>query len=208
MKVIVTGNPRSGTSFVCQLIHHMGLCAGLPQHLKPADQHNLNGYWEYLPLASITDSIFNKLNIDFLLPPQLLERGWHTRFNEEKKLIKQIVERDNIEVYKDNKLLIASDLYHDLFPTAKWILVTRNPEDCFNSRWGKPISRDDYVGLWQQRHQVWFNSTISLSTITVNYQSFHIELADTIKYIAKYLTIDVEDKMATLKSLFKPRQNG
>ena len=53
-KVLIGGFPRSGTSFLCNLIVEMGFSPGKMENLKPADKDNPNGYWEYLPIRNLT----------------------------------------------------------------------------------------------------------------------------------------------------------
>ena len=50
LRILVTGFPNSGTSFLCNLFVAMGFHPGSEENLKPADDHNRYGYWEHLPI--------------------------------------------------------------------------------------------------------------------------------------------------------------
>ena len=57
LKVLVTGPPRSGTSFLAGLVARMGLSPGPSAWLNPADEHNRYGYYECLPILKVEEEI-------------------------------------------------------------------------------------------------------------------------------------------------------
>ena len=73
LKVVITGPPRSGTSFLAGLVTGMGLSPGPKEWLKDADEHNPYGYFECLPLLYIEDDIFRKLGGSFGHIPEFPE---------------------------------------------------------------------------------------------------------------------------------------
>jgi len=52
MIVVVSGLPRSGTSLMMQMLHAGGMPL-LLDALRPADDDNPNGYWEYEPVKRL-----------------------------------------------------------------------------------------------------------------------------------------------------------
>lgn len=205
MKVIITGNPRSGTSFVCQLVSQMGFNPGSPKNIKPADQYNPGGYWEHIPLASITDLIFQKLNLNFFSQIQSLSSNWQKSLTAERDMIVQTVRSDKVEVYKDNKLMVIADLYSDLFPRAKWLFVSRDFEECYRSRWGEPISLENYIEICAARLVIWRQTRASRACLTIDYNDFKTSTSNTITKIVNYLGVDIANRLPILEKLYKPR---
>ncbi len=54
--VIVSGFPRTGTSMMMQMLEAGGLPA-LVDELRPSDESNPNGYYEYMPVKSLSSNI-------------------------------------------------------------------------------------------------------------------------------------------------------
>lgn len=55
--ILITGMHRSGTSFVSQLLHEMGVDFGDPAAFLPSDQWNPEGYFEHLETVLINDRL-------------------------------------------------------------------------------------------------------------------------------------------------------
>ncbi|MEM9822790.1 MAG: hypothetical protein AAF985_17045, partial [Bacteroidota bacterium] len=65
LKVILTGGPRSGTSFLARLIFEMGYHPGRKKHLIWPEEKTKKGYLEHLKLLQISKDILKKLDADF-----------------------------------------------------------------------------------------------------------------------------------------------
>ncbi|MFB6273729.1 MAG: hypothetical protein ABEL51_12620, partial [Salinibacter sp.] len=117
LQIIVTGQPRSGTSFLAGLLSRMGLSAGPIEWLKSADEHNPYGYFECLPLLHLSEEILADLGGGVNDVPRLPE-DWTSQLHQEKRRIQEIVTSGGIELYKDNRLMILADLYDEIFPSA------------------------------------------------------------------------------------------
>lgn len=206
LKVIITGNPRSGTSFTCDLICRMGLHPGSPQNIKPPDVHNKYGYWEHIPLLTYSNAILKKLGIDYFRGVKAPPIDWSKSLTSEQELIQKMVHDDKIEVYKDNTLIILSDIYIKLFPEAKWIYVTRNFKECYKSRWGEPISEEDYLTICQKRASIWHSTDISKRCLYIDYSDYDRHLEMTLFRIADFVGIDIRNKLKELKTLHRPNR--
>lgn len=203
LKIIVTGLPRSGTSFLTSLVHHMGFSVGNGQKLKPADKYNKTGYFEYLPLMKISDQIFNRLGNDFFTQLPELDNGWTRPFESEKQSILQCVQEDHIELYKDNKLVILADLYDELFPNAKWIFIERCIEETYRSRFGQPLSIKQWEKITENRLTCWNKTKPSKKALYVKYSNFSNNFEHQVDEIAKFTGI-INPQVTILKNLFKP----
>ena len=150
LKVIITGSPRSGSSFLSGLVHHMGFDLGPEQWIKKPDRYNPMGYFECLPLMRCEMEALKKLGGDFHRLPAF-NPGWTDTLREEKQAILQIVERGKIELYKGNRLMILADLFDELFPRAKWLFIDRDVKDTFKSRFGEGMSFQEWVKITDDR---------------------------------------------------------
>ena len=150
LKVIVTGMPRSGTSFLAGLIVRMGYSAGPVRWLKPADKHNIYGYYECLPVFHEVTKIKNKVNPDLYMNPQPFQSDWLKKSEKEIKRIMRIIEAGGIEIYKDTRLVVLADLFSYLYPEAKWIYIYRDIESTYKSSFGNKISYNNFINSYRQ----------------------------------------------------------
>ena len=109
LQVLLTGGPRSGTSFLAKLVTEMGFHPGSAKHVKLNRESNQKGYLEHLQLLQISREILGKLDADFHRQLPVLTEYWTNDFQSEKKAIQKIVRKDKIDFYKGNRLLILSD---------------------------------------------------------------------------------------------------
>lgn len=208
LKVIITGGPRTGTSFLSGLIGKMGFSHGNPKKIKTADKHNIYGYFENLDIIRIEEMILKKLDGNFHSLPNI-KPNWSNDFKREKKQLKKIVKKDNIEVYKGNRLLVISELFEKTFPDAKWIYIERNVEDTFKSRFGTPMTIEEWTKLTDKRISIWNNSTAAKNALKLTYESFFHNPEKQVTEIASYLNVNLSEKQfADCMDFFKPRKNG
>lgn len=190
LKVIVVGSPRAGTSFVAGLVQRMGFSLGPRAWLKKADAHNPYGYFECLPLLRISDRILTKLGGDFFECLPRLTPGWTEPLEAEKREIASLVRDGGIEMYKGNRLLVLADLYGELFPEAKWIVVQRSIEATYRSRFGTYMPFEEWVTITQQRLERWHASRPSAKALTVQYEDF-ADLDQSVRRVQAFLDVDL-----------------
>lgn len=98
LKVLVTGFPNSGTSFLMELCTRAtNLNPG--SNLKGPDNHNPYGYWEHLPIRNTAWSIFGGGFRVRAIPHEPYQRDEGVASD-----ILTAARQDNVEIYKDPTL--------------------------------------------------------------------------------------------------------
>jgi hypothetical protein len=194
LKVIVPAFPRSGTSFLAGLIARMGLNPGPEHWLKKGDRHNRWGYYECLPLFKISRKILAKLDGDFFFNIPELPKNWSNQFEKEKQQILDIVNTGEIELFKDGPMLIIADLYDELFPDAKWIVINREPKATYRSRFGKRISYEEWKEITGKRQRAWQKTRPFSRALNLHYLDFFTDLAGTIEKLASFLGANITER--------------
>lgn len=208
MKVIIVGLPRSGTSFLTGLVVRMGFDPGPKSSLRAADELNPYGYYENSPLMKIDHQLLKKFNGNVMNPPNLPE-NWINKCADERLEIKRIVQEEGIEIYKGNMLIILADLYYDLFPNAKWIFISRKPEEIVRSMMDADNLHqhdNDYLfNLTSCWSQSWYKTKASKQCLNIKYEDFFYDSQKTIEQVAKYLEKELsQERLNTCMNFFKP----
>ena len=206
LKVIITGGPRSGTSFLAGLVNEMGFHPGKHVLLKAPPANIRKGYLEHLKLLKISRSILDKLNADFNFNIPVLEKGWTNQFPKEKAAIRKIVQSEQIDFYKGNRLLVLADIYDELFPEAKWLCIKRKTEDTYKSRFGKERSWEEWTSITENRYAAWARTNASKKAIELDYDSFKENSRLPIEQIAKHLSLTPDEKaFQQYQNYFQPQ---
>jgi len=205
LEVILTGSPRTGTSFLASLVHDM---TGLPmgERLKPADERNVHGYFELLPLMRLEDELLGLLGGDFANPPAVPER-WPDALAEPRRRMQAIVDEHGARLYKGNRAMILADLYDELFPDARWIRIDRDVEATHRSRWGAPLSIDAWREISEARTRAWRRTRPSRRAYEVRYEDFELAPERAVEDLAAFLELEwtPDDTRAAL-ARWKPRR--
>lgn len=206
LRVVITGLPRSGTSFLACLVHHLGFDPGPAQQLKGADANNPYGYFENRRMIRVENEIFERMGGNFMhLPP--LENGWTNRVAKQKSKILRIVSHGGLEMYKGNRAVVLADLYHELFPDAKWLFIERPVEDTYRSRFGEAMTLSDWKSLCECRMAVWKRSVPAEKALYVKYSDFNLDTAAAVQRVASHLGVTLDDaRTRELVELFRPRE--
>lgn len=197
VKVIVTGQPRTGTSFLTSLAQKItGGSLGAPNMLKQPDDNNPRGYYECLPILGLEDKILAKLGGTLRDMPDL-EPGWQQDFDKEKQELRRIVMDLGVEVFKSPRGFIMGDLVQDVFPKAKWLFSHRPAEAMYNSRFGNHIPMQEWFDIVDRRHKAFERTGISRIAYRVPYINFTTPetLAAEVKTIALFLRVKLTDKI-------------
>lgn len=209
LKVLVTGYPNSGTSFLCNLVVELGFSPGKIENLKPADSHNRYGYFENLKLRKFVWNYFdlgsfqpwNSENITKLIPDINEENK-----NEFHQNISDIIANEEMEVYKDNAL----PLYFQYFPEdAKYIVIERSPESIYESpkKGGHapmPVSYDKFLDSYNQYQELCDYMKTHRNVLTIKYEDFNSNFAEQLNRISGFLKVPAKPGM---EEIFKPRNN-
>jgi len=205
--VLVGGFPRSGTSFLCNLVVEMGFYPGPKRMLRKASQYNPFGFWEHELLrrtlwhASCTP-YFDAGQKAELLPdgPIPIEKDVSVV-----KRIHEIVHRDQVEVYKDGFLPF---LYRAFPAASKYIIIRRDSHEIFPA-----YGRNKGVSLkeFQQAHAkycYWVGRmSQNVQTLIVHYQAFRDDFGSEIMHIAGFLGLALAGvDRKRLREVFRPRE--
>ena len=193
LKVIVTGTPRTGTSFLSGLVHRMGFSLGPKKWLKKADKNNVYGYFECVPLLQISDRILEKLGGSFLDLPEF-KPGWTALLEEEKREILRIVQKGGIELYKGNRLTVLAGLYDEIFPDAQWIYISRDINETYKSRFGGEISFEDWRKITNRRISLWESSRPATKALNLDYRDFKDNSKATVYKILDFLGLNLSSR--------------
>lgn len=210
LKVIITGPPRSGTSFLAGLVVRMGYSPGPTSKLRKADKDNPYGFYENMPLMEIDHNLLKKFGGSTMAPPDLPE-NWIGQCEEEKRRIRKIVRDFGIEVYKGNMLVILANLYAELFPGVKWIMIHRGEKETIRSIHdsGSPMSSQELTNTWKRWLEGWENSKVSPNCLTIRYEDFMENPQRMISTISDYLGVTLtKERFRNCVSFFRPRQKG
>ena len=187
------------------LIARMGFCPGPEKWLKTADEHNPHGYYECLPLMRITKGIMERFGGHIVKNIPLLKPGWCSELSEDKFRIKTLVENNGIEIFKDPNLIVLADLFDELFPEAKWVVIHRDIHETYRSRFGLPKTFQEWERLTAKRLDRWQGSRPFHRALNLDYNDFFVDLEGTILRIGKFLDIELDDaRVASCAGFFKP----
>ena len=131
--VLVLGMHRSGTSLLAQILHRIGVYWGEPDQLMPANDYNLDGYWEYQPIVKFHDRVLRAFGGDWKSPPTMVDVWWtlpeYQHFVQEAQILIQPFRSHPVWGWKDPRTVLLLpfwqavlddyDVYH--------LLMVRNP---------------------------------------------------------------------------------
>lgn len=206
IEVLITGGPRSGTSFLSGLIEQMGYRLGNPENMVPPDINNKYGYFEHNKLINISNRMLTKLQCDFHynLPKEPINLSL---LKKEMRQIQKVVTQEEIQSYKGNRLLILSPVYEHLFPEAKWIYIERNIEETYKSRFGDYLSFEDWQLITQNRIDLWKKSNAGKTALNLDYAEFKQDFKATIVKISNFLGKELsEDQMENCLKFYRPKK--
>ena len=125
--MLIVSPPRSGSSLLSYILNESGVQVGI---CKPADEFNKYGYFENL---RIRDYIIKYLkncdtnNLGKKYQPVDLKEPYHN-FNRKmyRFLRQENIKKDVPWLFKDPKIALCWNIFNELYPNAKWILLQRN----------------------------------------------------------------------------------
>lgn len=133
---MIAGLPRSGTSMVTGCLHSLGAWVG---NTVPGGVGNPKGFFEHVSLREkLIKPLLTQLGCDPLGVRQLPVFNQVPRINGLRDSALSIIKNDGYSgdmpwAYKDAKLTLLWPLFIQAFPNARWIIVSRNPEDVIRS---------------------------------------------------------------------------
>jgi len=129
--IIITGMHRSGTSLLSNLLSEAGVAIG--ERLLGPNIHNPRGYFEDRDFVELHDAILGENGTTWALnpiPPDLQVAEAHRHRARE-----LIAERRHLAIWgwKDPRTCLFLDMWFDMLPNAKFVLVFRPAEQVVDS---------------------------------------------------------------------------
>lgn len=202
-KVLVTGHPNSGTSFLCELVVAMGFSPGDPRCLKPADDHNRYGYWEHVPLQKYVRGLSgydDRMHITGKYPSELLDFT-----QEEKEQTASLFEDAGVEVFKETGLPVM----YRLFPfDSIYLVILRHRQAMYQS--GNYAERDISFDKFCRNAEIYHGLCSRMLVETkkcmfVHYEGFGKNFDGYVSNIADFL--DVTPDVPKLREIWRPRKS-
>lgn len=152
--IIVLGAERSGTSVVAEMVHRWGAYAGEPEKMHQADEHNPQGYWEYLPiwdfLTELGDFAAGASWWDCSFPQRVEEKLSLAQYRDKALELVAVMQKEGKPwFWKDPALSFFLPFWKAIWGDAAYIIMVRNPYDTALS-WQKfvmPSKLEDSVSL-------------------------------------------------------------
>ena len=129
--LVITGHPRSGTSFTASLLQSAGLHIG--QNLMAPGHGNVRGFFEDLGVVDFHEAVLRSQNLHHV--------GWTTekhipveaQFNDRAQAL---IENNNsfpVWGWKDPRTTLFLDFWEQLLPNANFLLLYRAPWEVADS---------------------------------------------------------------------------
>lgn len=173
--ILIVSPPRCGSSLMGMILKESGVFCG---ETKSGDKFNKFGYFENIEITNLVinglkkidnglGKKFQPVNIDFYIP------DFRKKVHE--ILTKEGLVGEQAWFYKDPKIALTWKLWHNAFPEAKWVILSRNENDVLDS-----YKRTEFMNAYQSQEE-WldylnkFKQNIITLSRTVNCFEFKIE---------------------------------
>jgi hypothetical protein len=207
VEVIVAGTPRTGTSFMMSIVDALGFSPGNRGMLKEPDEHNPYGYFENKLVMDREVLMARKLGLQYANPTKEIPKDWRRHVIDDMHRIKNIATLHGIKALKPVRGWMIADIWHDMYPNAKWIYTTRNTRDTHKSRFGKPIDYRVWSRICNQRDAVFEKSKPAKKALEIRYEHWGIMFDETLDKVANHLGIALgEETIEACRRLWKPRK--
>ncbi len=200
-RILITGFPDSGTSFLCNMVNNLGFDAGHSHELKWADEHNQWGYWEYRPIHRFIRSI---LDGPTRFTAEDIPDETYSFPMEPDPAIAVVAIRDSVVVYKD----CGIPLFYRLFsPDIKIIVIGRNEVDLLASSGLSHLGYDFTWETLQRAHNKYYDLLSAMAkerdVLGVNYDAFRDDFYKEAQRVCDFLDVPMKDD---LHKIFRPRR--
>ena len=220
---IITCCSRSGSSFVCQLLHELGANFGEPDKLVKPDEWNKKGYFENRAINKINHELLfgswskpelwidvmwpkdpliriRKLSTLALAPLASRKKSILKRGSKRKEEIKKLAEELKGQVVKDPRFCYIMQPWAQTEEIESVLFVLRNPwESCrsMSKQTGLPLGLT-FLG-WKDSIVNFFETEMNFPVKIVNYNSFFEEenKIESMKVLFEFLNIDFDEELAT-----------
>ena len=212
--IFVLGIPRSGTSMIAGALYHCGAWIGAT---VPGGPSNPEGFFEHVMLR------------ERVLKPMLIHQGADAlgvrilpgldRLTPQPELKDAVLRQLAIEkypgggqawLYKDCKLSLVWPLWHEAFPTARWVIVRRPVEDivrsCLRTTFMRQHSFDpEFWRGWVKQYEERLEALKSSGVWWREIDSHNAVVSDMKPLQALVRDLDLQWNESAVRSFIKPQ---
>jgi hypothetical protein len=178
--VVVLGMHRSGTSVVAQLVHELGVYAGRPDELMPADMFNPTGFWEHSEAVRIDTEILDTLGAN----RTALANADVSRLSAEQRAgyvarargVVQSLEGRGPFLLKDPRMALLFPLWRDVLGNPVCVIAWRHPlavARSLKTRDRQPLLAS--LAIWEHHNRTLLRDTAGLPRVLVSYEDLLAE---------------------------------
>jgi len=168
------------------------------------------GYYELNRLIYLEETILRYLQGDYYFHIPNFTANWTCSSEgivSKKASLFMYLSGVRAKVVKMSRIVLA-DLFNDLFPSAKWIYISRNVSAMFASRFGASISYPKYVRMLERRFAVWNASVPAKKALYLQYEEFSTPsgFLNALSKIAKHLSLSLTtSQIESCTDFWRPR---
>lgn len=198
--ICIAGMHRSGTSMVAHLLHLCGVYLGEETELMNGNEWNTDGYWEYLPLVKMNDTILAKLGGGWDFPPSY-NKAWVNRteimlLREEAYKVLRLFQGSTFWGWKDPRNSITLAFWKSIFPSMKIVICVRSPLEVAHSLQQRGFNSIPFgLNLWLEYNKRLITETEPKKRIVVHYDSFFSHPKEELFRILGFLGIPSDANM-------------
>jgi hypothetical protein len=192
--VVVLGMHRSGTSLVAHVLSALGIYAGRPDELTPADMFNPTGFWERKDVVDLDEEILTALGASWTDPL----RAEVTRLSDDQRAVyvaraRRIVARSlqgrGPFLLKDPHMSLLLPLWREALQNPICVLTWRDPvavARSLDTRDKRPLLLS--VAVWEHYTRTLLRDSEGLPRVLVSYEELIAEPARATRELHAALT--------------------
>ena len=195
MKVLVTGFPNSGTSFMMEFcVKATGLNPGSERNLKGPDSHNRYGYWEHLQIRRVAWSLFGGGFRVRAIPEEPYPRDEAVASG-----ILEQAEKDGVEIYKDPTLPLT---YRSFPEDVKIICISRSPT-LLRGRYYEDLAPGEFTRSYTRYLLLAHEMAGKRDVLHTAYDFFHMSFEGLAEMACEFLDVPYREE---LRETWRPRK--
>ena len=192
--VVVLGMHRSGTSVVAHVLNALGIYAGKPDDLAPADMFNPSGFWEHKEVVALVDEILETLGAGWLDTAnadvsRLTGDQRAAYVARARRIVARSFEGRGPFLLKDPRISLLFPLWREALQNPICVITWRDPMAVARSL----ATRDDWpplvsIALWEHYTRTLLRDTEGLPRVLVSYEELIAEPARVTRSLHAALT--------------------
>lgn len=202
---MILGMHRSGTSMITRILSENNLWIGNSNNLMPPQPDNPDGFFEYLPITQINDSLLEHLGGGWdkvpNFPTEWINSNWVKDLQE--KAIGAINELKNSLPatcvawgWKDPRTSILLPFWTSIIPDAKLLICLRDPiavAQSLSKRNGSSINFG--LSLWYDYYKTLCDSLTENQFLVTHYDTWFIDAQRELNRIVSWLSLETDSNL-------------